>query len=121
MTIDTDAQETQNETMGTVYGEAELEILSRFLQETCSSLLSLNKDLLNRELHLPTAVELLKAFAQDKGSRALVVAKIEKNGDQNQQKQEGTDSDSANRSSMTLDANVELFIGSKVEYLGSNA
>ena len=53
--------------MGTEYGEAELEILNRFLQETCSSLLAVNKDLLNRELHLPEAVEILKAFAQDKG------------------------------------------------------
>jgi hypothetical protein len=52
----------------------------------------------------------------------LVIAKIDKQaGDQNQSKQETTDSDSANRSSLTLDANTELHISAKVEYLGSNA
>lgn len=59
-------------------GEAELEILIKFLQETISSLLAVNKDLLNRELHDPERKELLLSFAQDKGQRSLVVAKIDK-------------------------------------------
>jgi hypothetical protein len=33
--------------------DSELEILIKFLIETCQSLLAVNKDLLNRELHSP--------------------------------------------------------------------
>ena len=40
-------------------GEAELEILCKFLMETIASLLAVNKDLLNRELHAPERRELL--------------------------------------------------------------
>ena len=43
-----------------------------------ASLLAVNKDLLNRELHTPEKLELLKQFATDKGQRALVGAKVEK-------------------------------------------
>ena len=59
-------------------GEAELEILCGFLRETVSSLLAVNKDLLNRELHSPEKLELLKQFAVEKSQRSLVVAKVEK-------------------------------------------
>ena len=123
ITRDTDeATEGQNETMGTEYGEAELEILNRFLQETCSSLLAVNKDLLNRELHLPEAVEILKAFAQDKGQRALVVAKVEKDaGEQSKTQTEASASDSNRSSVPVVDANIELVFSTKVEYLGHNA
>ena len=37
--------------MAVDYGEAELEVLSKYLVATCHSLLDLNKDLLNKELH----------------------------------------------------------------------
>lgn len=44
----------------TELGEAELEILCGFLRDTVTSLLAVNKDLLNRELHTPDKLELLK-------------------------------------------------------------
>ena len=59
-------------------GEAELEILCGFLRETVASLLAVNKDLLNRELHSPEKLEMLKQFAVDKGQRTLVVSKVER-------------------------------------------
>lgn len=40
--------------------------------------MAVNKDLLNRELHTPKKLELLKTFALDKSQRSLVVAKIDK-------------------------------------------
>ena len=64
--------------VATEIGEAELEILCKYLVETVSSLLAVNKDLLNRDLHAPAKLELLKQFAADKSLRSLVVSKIEK-------------------------------------------
>ena len=81
MTRDTE-DAGEGEAIGTEYGEAELEILNKFLQETCCSILAVNKDLLNRELHTPTSLDLLKGFASDKSQRALVVAKIEKSSNE---------------------------------------
>ena len=62
----------------TELGEAELQSLCGFLQKAITSLLAVNKDLLNMTLHTPEKQELLKAFALEKGQRSLVVAKIEK-------------------------------------------
>ena len=35
------------------YGEAEINILNKYLTETVSNLLTVNKDLLNQQLHVP--------------------------------------------------------------------
>ena len=84
----------------TELGEAELEILCGFLRETVAQLLAVNKDLLNRELHTPSVLELLKHYAMDKGQRSLVVAKIERpaanagaDGDTTASAQDGSGSD----------------------------
>lgn len=76
--LNTEGDENQEQIQQAELGEAELEILCKFLQETIASLLAVNKNLLNVELHAPERRELLLNFAQDKGMRALVVAKIEK-------------------------------------------
>ena len=56
--------DADNENMApTELGEAELQILCKFLQETIASLLAVNKDLLNHELHVPEKLDLLKQFA----------------------------------------------------------
>ena len=53
--LNTDGDADNNETMPTTeIGEAELEILCKYLVETVSSLLAVNKDLLNRDLHTPS-------------------------------------------------------------------
>ena len=110
----------EGEAIGTEYGEAELEILNKFLQETCCSLLAVNKDLLNRELHTPTSVDLLKGFASDKSQRALVVAKIEKSSNE-QQKAEQPVTPKSEVSSVTAGMDVEIMLTGKVEYITQNA
>jgi len=110
-----------------IIGEAELEILCKYLLETVSSLLAVNKDLLNRELHTPAKLELLKQFALDKSQRSLVVAKIEKpatnasvdGADTTASAQDGSGSDS--RSSMHQDGNLEITFSTKIEYNGPNS
>ena len=106
-------------------GEAELEILCKFLLETVSSLLAVNKDLLNRELHTPAKMDLLKQFAQDKNQRSLVVAKIEKPSSNTSV--DGADTTASARdasgseSSMRQDGNLEITFSTKIEYMGPNA
>lgn len=108
-------------------GEAELEILCKFLQETTTSLLAVNKDLLNRELHTEETLELLKSFAMDNSLRSLVVAKIEKpqadasvdgeaTGDSTQDV-----SMSDAQSSMRVDGHISISFSTQVEYLGPTA
>lgn len=89
--------------------------------------MAVNKDLLNRELHTPEKLEILKAYALDKSQRSLVVAKIEKpahndsvdGADTTASHASGTNSDAS--SSMRLDGNIEITLSKVVEYLGPNA
>lgn len=60
------------------HSEADLEILAKFFIETCHSLLGVNKDLINRELHRDGSFEILKTFASDKNQRSLVFSKVDK-------------------------------------------
>lgn len=124
--------DADNENMApTELGEAELQILCKFLQETIASLLAVNKDLLNRELHTPKKLELLKTFALDKSQRSLVVAKIDKISGGANQSIDGADTTTGsvpdgsgsetNSTSMRQDGNVEISFGTKIEYLGPNA
>jgi len=91
-----------------------------------------NKDLFNRELHLASTQEAVKAFANDKTQRAFVVAKIEKST---------TGQDSTNTSTVKSEkptsedmsegisrnetmggaSQVELVFSNKVEYIGHTA
>jgi len=61
------------------YGEAEIKLLVDYLNGVCHSLLDLNKDLLNWHLVQDRTLSLIKRFAEDKQTRALVVAKIDRN------------------------------------------
>ena len=117
---------TQAESMApTELGEAELEILCGFLRETAAQLLAVNKDLLNRELHTPAVLELLKQYAGEKGVRSLVVAKIERPasnaGGDADTSASGQDAGSDTQSSIRQDGNVEISFDTKVQYLGPNA
>lgn len=118
------------ETMATAeLGEAELEILCKYLQETVASLLAVNKDLLNHELHAPEKLELLKQFAQDKSQRSLVIAKIEKPS--TNASVDGADTTASNKDAsatsdtMSLssmrDSNIQIYFSTKIEYLGPTA
>jgi hypothetical protein len=76
--INTEGEQDTEAMAQTELGEAELQSLCGWLQKAITSLLAVNKDLLNMTLHTPEKQELLKAFALEKGQRSLVVAKIEK-------------------------------------------
>ncbi len=112
----------------TELGEAELEILCKFLRETVASLLAVNKDLLNHELHAPEKLDLLKQFAADKSHRSLVVAKIEKPSvnasvdgvDTTASNKDASGSDSLSLSSIR-EGNIQIHMSTKIEYLGPNA
>ncbi len=60
------------------YSEAEIEILAKYLLAASHTLLDLNKDLLNKEIHSTSVWQRLKTFAEEKQSRTLVIAKLEK-------------------------------------------
>lgn len=89
--------------------------------------MAVNKDLLNRELHTPAKIDLLKQFAQDKNQRSLVVAKIEKpstntsvdGADTTASARDGSGSDT--QSSMRQEGNLEITFSTKIEYMGPNA
>ena len=121
--MNTEGEQDTEAMAETELGEAELQSLCGFLQKAITSLLAVNKDLLNLTLHTPEKQELLKAFARDKGQRSLVVAKIEKPATNTSV--DGVDSSSQNasdsQSSIRPDGNIEISISTKVEFLGANA
>ena len=122
--MNTEGEQDTEAMAQTELGEAELQSLCSFLQKAITSLMAVNKDLLNMTLHTPEKQELLKAFALEKGQRSLVVAKIEKpatnnsvDGVDTSASQEASDS----QSSIRPDGNIEISISTKVEFLGANA
>lgn len=109
------------------YGEAELEVLSKYLLATCHSLLDLNKDLLNKELHSAPVQQRLKTFAEEKQSRTLVIAKLEKGAavkeGETVKSEEIKLDDTISTLNSDLNSNTlaEIFFSDKVEYYGNAA
>jgi len=61
-----------------VYGEVEMNVLSAFLQATCTSLLDVKADMFHKEIHLNATQELLKHFVEDHTNSTLVISKVER-------------------------------------------
>ena len=108
--------------------DSELEILIKFLIETCQSLLAVNKDLLNRELHSPDQKELLTQFAIAGTVRTLVAVKVERQGgvEVDSSSAAGSKSnDDSNTDSQSLsrleNEQVDVIFSSKIEYHGNKA
>jgi hypothetical protein len=55
-----------------------MNVLSTFLQATCTSLLDVKPDILHKELHLDATQELLKHFVEDQANSTLVISKVER-------------------------------------------
>jgi hypothetical protein len=102
------------------FGESEIQILVDYLFETAASLLDLNKDLLNWQLHQAPTLQLVKQFAEDKQTRSLVIAKVDRSqGDQEQPPM--TKADDTDQMSMQTEGSVQVLFSEKVEYLGTTA
>ena len=52
--------------------------MAKYILAASHTLLDLNKDLLNKEIHSASVWSRLKTFAEEKQSRTLVIAKLEK-------------------------------------------
>lgn len=105
------------------FGEAEIQVLVDHLQEVCHTMLDLNKDMLNLALHREATLALVKNFAENKMSRVLVAAKIDRATDGEQSEtpaKEDTASDTV-ASSQTDGSNIQVVFAEKVEYLGHTA
>ena len=106
------------------YGEAEIKLLVDYLNRVCSSLLDLNKDLLNWHLVQDRTLSLIKRFAEDKQTRALVVAKIDRNQtgpSESDNTQASIEVVSDSVSSQPDGSNIQVLFSEKVEYMGSTA
>jgi hypothetical protein len=60
------------------YGQVEMNVLSTFLQATCTSLLDVKPDMFHKELHLDATQDLLKHFVEDQTNSTLVISKVER-------------------------------------------
>ena len=98
------------------HSEADLEILAKFFIETCHSLLGVNKDLINRELHPDGSFEILKTFASDKNQRSLVFSKVDKSSAANSEEVKQAVAKAESFVDPQDDTGVQLFISNKVEY-----
>ncbi len=103
------------------HSEADLEILAKFFIETCHSLLGVNKDLINRELHRDGSFEILKTFASDKNQRSLVFSKVDKSSAANSEEVKQAVAKAESFVDPQDDTGVQLFISNKVEYQGISA
>jgi hypothetical protein len=91
-----------------------LKIINHFIAESSTILLNIDSNLLNVTLHLAESQERVKHFAQDKQSRALVIAKIDRASQQT-----GKDASMiTDGSSVIAEGGYDILISDKVEYLG---
>lgn len=106
------------------YSEAEIEILANYLLAASHTLLDLNKDLINKEIHSTSVWQRLKTFAEEKQSRVLVIAKLEKGasvkeGDSiKNEETKADDSISTLKSEALSGVSAEIHFSDKVEYFG---
>jgi len=82
----------------------------------------LNKDLLNKELHSASVQQRLKTFAEEKQSRALVIAKLDKGATVKEVDTTKSGETKMDEVSSTLNSEIqsnttaEIFFSDKVEY-----
>lgn len=95
---------------------------------TSHTLLDLNKDLLNKEIHSEKVWQQLKTFAEEKQSRTLVIAKLDKSnavkeGESIKSGETKTDdvSSAINSDTQTGTQTTEIEFSDKVKYYGNTA
>lgn len=61
------------------FNESELSVLNAYILDSCATLLAVDRNFMNQQLHLKENQSMVKTFAQDKSpeNRALVVAKVD--------------------------------------------